>query len=137
MRLSLQLLSLLRRAMGLIRITSAESAMPRKILPIYPHYFHVEFIATKRNENGITIRYDTTLAFEDFPSDAFLKFPKFSLIRITFLIRNPFAILMRNIYKRSRFPYRLIDNVITFRISHIFLNRKLTSIKQLKTNIIF
>lgn len=69
--------------MGLIRITSAESAMPRKILPIYPHYFHVEFIATKRNEDGITIRYDTMLASEDFPfENAFSKFSKlkFSLI---------------------------------------------------------
>lgn len=93
--------------------------MPRKILPIYPHYFHVEFIAMKRNEGGITIRYGTTLASEDFLSNALLKFSKLklSLIReFNFSLgaaRTPF---LREIITSDRFLYHLIDNVITVRI---------------------
>jgi len=62
--------------MRLIRITSA---MRRKILPIYPYYSHVEFIAMKRNEAGITIRYDTTLASEDFPLGCLLEIFKIKI----------------------------------------------------------
>jgi len=58
--------------MGLIRITSAESDAEKDITNI-PALFHVEFIATKRNEEGITIHYDTTLAFKDFPFGCFLE----------------------------------------------------------------
>lgn len=64
--------------MGLIRITSAESDAEKDITNI-PALFHVEFIATERNEEGITIRYDITLAFKDFPFGCFFEIFKIKI----------------------------------------------------------